>query len=383
MDGGAMDPNSDGDSLRPALRALDDVVGPRLSYAVLADYVAGVGGRLSRGTLAELRRAGSTRVPLWATVRTFVLACLAYADDRAIVVPDPLRDLGHWQYLHQECRAGGGNVVGGSVPGAVVQARDIHGDVRLTVGAAAVRSAYREQVARIAPESLFDRGAELADLADWCVRPDVVPAYLWWRAPAWAGKSALLSWFVLHPPPGVRVVSFFVTARLSGQSDKRAFAEVVLEQLAEMCGQPLPELLTDATREAHLLAMLAEAAEGCRQRGERLVLVVDGLDEDRGVTTGPGAHSIAALLPERPAGDMRVVVASRPDPPIPADVPQRHPLRDQEIVRGLRRSEHADVVRQDAQRELNQLLHGTSAEQDLLGLITAAGGGLSGWTWPN
>src|SRR5882757_5205276 len=121
MDGGAMDPNSDGDSLRPALRALDDVVGPRLSYAVLADYVAAVGGRLSRGTLAELRRVGSTRVPLWATVRTFVLACLAYADDRAIAVPDPLRDLRHWQYLHQDCRAGGGNVVGGSVPGAVVQ----------------------------------------------------------------------------------------------------------------------------------------------------------------------------------------------------------------------------------------------------------------------
>ena len=37
----------------------------------------------------------------------------------------------------------------------------------------------------------------------------------------------------------------------------------------------------------------------------------------------------------------------------------------------------ADVVRADMQRELKRLLHGTQAEQDLLGLVAAAGGGLS------
>src|SRR3712207_8531738 len=43
----------------------------------------------------------------------------------------------------------------------------------------------------------------------------------------------------------------------------------------------------------------SEAAHACRERGEHFVLVVDGLDEDRGVTSGPDAHSIAALLPRQ------------------------------------------------------------------------------------
>ena len=241
-----------------------------------------------------------------------------------------------------------------------------------------MRSAYIEQVRRIAPEFLFDRETELAELAAWCTSTGHDAAYVWWRAPAWSGKSALLSWFVLHPPRDVRVVSFFITARLSGQNDKTAFAEVVLEQLAELLGRPLPELLTDATRDAHLLSLLDDAATACRQGGQRFVLVVDGLDEDRGVTVGPDGHSVAALLPAQPPEGMRIVVAGRPDPPIPQDVPEHHPLRDRSIVRVLPRSKRADVVRIDAQRELSHLLRGTSTYQDLLGLVAGAGGGLTG-----
>ncbi|MFD9733272.1 hypothetical protein [Umezawaea sp. NPDC059074] len=256
-----------------------------------------------------------------------------------------------------------------------MQARDIHGGVHLHARederrqGSAVRSAYLEQVGRLAPESLYDRDEELTELATWCASDDHDASYTWWQASAWAGKSALMSWFVLHPPPDARIVSFFVTSRLSGQNNKTAFAEVVLEQLAELLGQSLPELLTDATRDAHLLRLLAQAATTCQERGERLILVVDGLDEDRGVTVGPEGHSIAALHPSRPPGGLRIVIAGRPDPPIPTDVPQ--------VVRRLQRSEHAEVVRVDAQRELGHLLRGTPAERDLLGLVAAAGGGLS------
>jgi hypothetical protein len=150
-----------------------------------------------------------------------------------------------------------------------------------------------------------------------------------------------------------------------------------MEQLADLLGQSMPAYLTETTREPHMLLMLSEAAEACRQRGHRLVLLVDGLDEDRGVTTGADAYSIAALLPSRPAAGMRVVVAGRPDPPIPMDLPSDHPLRDPRIVRELGDSPWADVVKGDMQRELKRLLQGTQAEQDLLGLVTAAGGGLS------
>ncbi|WP_433272686.1 hypothetical protein ACQPZF_17040 [Actinosynnema sp. CS-041913] len=249
--------------------------------------------------------------------------------------------------------------------GPVVQAGVIRGDV---VFAPLARSGYLHQVSRIAPAALLDRNAELAELAAWCAEPE--PSYLWWRAPAWSGKTALLSWFTLHPPAGVDVVSFFVTSRLAGQADRVAFSEVVLEQCAAMVGEPLPTLLTDATRDGHVLAGLASAAEASARCGRRLVLVVDGLDEDRGAGAFPDAHSIASLLP---SSGVRVVVSSRTEPPIPPDVPDAHPLRGL-APRSLSRSLHAQVVRVDARRELVRLLRGTVIERDLLGFVTVAGG---------
>ena len=97
-------------------------------------------------------------------------------------------------------------------------------------------SAYLQQVKRIAPPELIGRETELAELAAFCLDPDRGP-YVWWQAEAWAGKSALLSTFVMPPPPElqgrVRIVSFFITARLAAQDTREAFVQVMLEQLAE------------------------------------------------------------------------------------------------------------------------------------------------------
>ena len=41
---------------------------------------------------------------------------------------------------------------------------------------------------------------------------------------------------------------------------------------------------------------------------------------------GSGLPSIAACLPKRPPPGLRVIVAGRPDPPLPADVDPDHPL---------------------------------------------------------
>jgi tetratricopeptide (TPR) repeat protein len=248
----------------------------------------------------------------------------------------------------------------------------------------AARSAYLQQVRRIAPPDppgLVGREPELAELAQFCLDPGRGP-YVWWRAGAWAGKSALLSTFVLQPPQEVlagrvRVVSFFITARLAAQDTREAFTEVLLEQLAELTGQDLPGALPEATREAFLLDLLAQAANVCREAGGRLVLVVDGLDEDHGVITGPQAHSIAGLLPASPPAGMRVILAGRPNPPVPDDVPDWHPLRDPSIIRLLPDSPYARNVGRLSGQELQRLLRGTMAEQDLLGLLAAAVGGLS------
>lgn len=250
------------------------------------------------------------------------------------------------------------------------------GDVNLLTGVP-VRTNYRHQVRRIAPPQLLDRERELAELAEFCTSPDTAGHYRWWQASAWSGKTALLSWFVLNPPPGVRVISFFITARLAGQNNRSAFLDNLLEQLLALLGETVPPFLTESTREPHLLARLDHAAQLCQDRGEHLILLVDGLDEDRGVTTGPDAHSIAALLPDTPPAGMRVLVAGRPNPPVPADVPPHHPLHAKDIVRPLAPSPAAKAIRREMERDLHGLLGGTPLEQDLLGLLTAAGGGLT------
>lgn len=268
------------------------------------------------------------------------------------------------------------NTITGIVSGQAVQIGVHVGDVNLVTGTP-VRTRYHEQIRRIAPQNLLDREQELVRLSQFCTDPATTGKYVWWRAQAWSGKSALLSWFVLHPPPGVRIVSFFITARLASQDDRAAFIDNLLEQLLTILDQALPPFLTDNTGEAHLLGLLAEAAEACQARSEQLVLVVDGLDEDRGAHSGSDWHSIASLLPATPPTGMRVIVASRVDPPLPQDVPAHHPLRDPGVRCALSASPHAVVLRGQMEHDLTGLLRGRQLGRDLLGLVVAAGGGLS------
>ena len=243
------------------------------------------------------------------------------------------------------------------------------------------RSAYLHQVRRIAPPALIGREQELAELARFCLESGRGP-YAWWQGEAWAGKSALLSTFVLNPPPPVRerakIVSFFITGRLASQDTRGTFTSELLLQLAQLTGQALPDgAFTEGIREGHVLDLLNQAARACQESGKRLVLIVDGLDEDRSVTGDVYAHSIAALLPVEPPPGMRVIVSARPNPPVPNDVPGWHPLRDPAIIRPLPASEHARDIQLLSERELTRLLDGNPPERDLLGILATARGGLS------
>ncbi|WP_461122892.1 P-loop domain-containing protein [Saccharothrix stipae] len=268
----------------------------------------------------------------------------------------------------------------GTTEGDLTQFRDLRVDhVEVKVGAPLPRNSadYRQQVLRIAPNDLIGRERELREMAEFCTR-ETGPDYLWWRANAWAGKSALLAWFALHPPERVRVVSFFITARFAHQSHRIGFVDNLMEQLLAILGESRADLLTDSTRDIHFMTTLADAAGRCARQGERLVLVVDGLDEDQGVTADGDAHSIAALLPRKPPAGMRVVMSGRLNPPVPADVPPEHPLHDGSIVRRLEPSSEAATIRVDLERELDRLLNGNRTQQDLLGLLASAIGGLTG-----
>jgi tetratricopeptide (TPR) repeat protein len=231
-----------------------------------------------------------------------------------------------------------------------------------------VRSAYQAQVRDIAPQRLADRDAELAELVGFCAGDQ---PYAWWQAGPWAGKSALMAWFVLHPPAGVDVVSFFVTARLAGQSDSNACTAALIEQLAALVHELPANVLATGALRGTMWQLLEDAASRALESGRRLLLVIDGLDED----SGPAGSSIAALLPRRPPAGVRILVAGRPNPTLPDDVHDDHPLRRLH-PRQLDVSEHAKAVEHRAKNELKHLL-GDPLHRDVLGFITAAGGGLT------
>lgn len=233
-------------------------------------------------------------------------------------------------------------------------------------------TAWIEQ--HILPAQLLDREDELRELTAFCSGPDLrgASAYVWWQAPPWAGKSALVSDFVLrHRPDGVEIVSYFITDRL-GLNDRQGFLETVTRQLAAVAQR---DGGAAGSRPEDFPDMCRAAAEASRDRGRRLVLIVDGLDEDQGAVSG--GLSIAALLPKVPPAGMRVVVTGRPSPPVPDDVPADHPLRSGNIVRPLEPWPHAEGISALARRELHRLLDDEPVGVPLLGLLVAARGSLT------
>ena len=237
-----------------------------------------------------------------------------------------------------------------------------------------LRSAYLEQVREIAPDTLVGRDSELAEWARFCVGSET---YAWWQADPWAGKTALASWFVTHPPPGVDIVSFFITGRLSGQADSDAFLDAMIEQLRALDPAGWGPPAVTGARVGAWLNLLASAAGHADEQSRRLVVVVDGLDEDDvGAFPRRGRPSIASLLPRRPPSGVRFIVTSRPDPGLPDDVPADHLLRTCD-VHCLPVSWVAQDLAIRAEQELRDLLIGDQIPIDVVGYIAASGGGLT------
>jgi len=237
-----------------------------------------------------------------------------------------------------------------------------------------LQSAYLEQVRDIAPDTLVGRDTEFAQWAEFCAGAE---AYAWWQAPPWSGKSALASWFVTHAPAGVNVVSFFITGRLSGQADGDAFLDAMIEQLNALGLASGPSAPTAGARLGRWLSLLTDAAAWVEERARRLVVVVDGLDEDEAGGSPPrGRPSIASLLPRRPPPGVRFIITSRTDPGLPDDVPSGHPLRTC-VPRHLTVSWVAEDEERLAKQELRDLLAGDQVAIDVVGYIAGSGGGLS------
>ena len=234
---------------------------------------------------------------------------------------------------------------------------------------------YIDQVRDLAPDELLERDVELADLVKFCAGDQ---PYAWWQAGPWAGKSALAAWLVLHPPADVRVVSFFITSRWAGQADSDAFTTELIQQLAVIAGEPEPSVATPAAREKARRYLLRAAVARCAADGQRLLLVIDGLDEDEsGAPGGAQLPSIASLLPKRPPAALRVLVTSRPQPGLPSDVLPGHPLGDC-VPRQLAPSRYALEIAELARIELKQRRASPDSRVvNVLAYLTASGGGLT------
>ena len=237
-------------------------------------------------------------------------------------------------------------------------------------GAQWAQSAYLARVGDIAPSILLDRDAELGELFAFCSGTE---AYLSLHGSAWAGKTALLSWFVLNPPQGVDIVSFFATSRLAGQANSQAFTEAVSEQLSSLLGE---DTLPSQASDAHRRSLIRRATERATRAGRRLVLVVDGLDEDLGGQSVPLMPSIASLLPRPYSDGLKVITSSRPFPPVPDDVPNDHPLRSCRTME-LSPSPAVRMLSQAARHEVRNLLRANAAEQGVIGMIAASRGGVT------
>jgi transcriptional regulator with XRE-family HTH domain len=305
---------------------------------------------LEKSQVSAILNGKVKKLPDWGVVIGLVGACLEYAQDKGRLVPPGLRDERDWRRRYDD-------VEHDLDTGLRARPRR---DAAPAPAPSRVLKAHRADVESIAPRRLLARETELEELAAFCSGRE---HYAWWQAGPYAGKTALASTFALNPPGGVRVVSFFVTASLAGQADATAYAAAMSRQLGEIAVQPSP----DGT----LALLVAEATARCAERGERLLMIVDGLDEDLGERP-----SIAALLPRRPPDNLRVLVFSRELPGTPDDVPGDHPLRSCR-VRLLPPSPYASGLAIAARAELRHLLGSGPDNYEIVALITAAGGGLT------
>ncbi|MFF2848441.1 hypothetical protein ACFVT5_19270 [Streptomyces sp. NPDC058001] len=256
------------------------------------------------------------------------------------------------------------------------------------------QSMVRYGAERFAGKPLHGRRDELKVMRDFVhASDDNAPSYLWWQGPRWAGKSALLGRFLWLQPKGVDVVGYFVS-EAKGWNRSDHFVGEMVRQLTALLGRKTPAV-PENVPPAKLHALFRDAAVRSARNGRRLLVVVDGLDEDAALrgrapeADRPG-NSIASLLPYEPVRTpkratkhgarraIHVIVSSRPTTEPPADVQaDHHPLRRRATVRALRPSAHArDIDTDRAAREELAGLGASEVGRILVGLLAFAGAGL-------
>ena len=226
--------------------------------------------------------------------------------------------------------------------------------------------ARAERAARaVAPAVLVSRADEIQRLHEFTTGTE---RFRWLEGRPFSGKTALLAWFVLHQPEGIDLAAGFLR-RTTGDADARYVIDVIGQQLAAHADRPyVPASHLSAQRD-DLLDLLEQAAAAAAQRGRRLLVVVDGLDEDQ--TPEPGL-AVAAWLPDEDVlpANAQLLVASRAG--VDISLPAGHVLRRHRVV--LAPSDAAAGLERAANVELSAARAGGGLVYPLLGTLAAGVG---------
>jgi hypothetical protein len=228
----------------------------------------------------------------------------------------------------------------------------------------------RRAAEALAPRVLIGRSAEQAALEAFTISG---ARWRWIQGDAFAGKTALLAWFALHPPDSVDIAACFLR-RASGEDTAEYALDVLTRQLALLAdrGSYLPPPFP-SERSNDFADLLEEAARACADRDRRLVVLIDGLDEYDPTTT---SLDLADWLPDhRTLPDQAMLLAaSRAG----ADVrlPSEHPLLGH--LQHITASEAATEIQQTAHAELDRAARAPGGFLlPLLCCLAVAGSGLT------
>ncbi|GAB3901595.1 hypothetical protein GCM10029964_090610 [Kibdelosporangium lantanae] len=185
--------------------------------------------------------------------------------------------------------------------------------------------------------------------------------YSVWQSGPWAGKTTFAAHFAVTPPNGVDVVSFFFS-RPRGQQAPQFWA-AVCDQLAALLDESIP-----TQPELAFADLWSRACDYVTAQGRRLMLLVDGLDEN---TQPP---PIAFDLPRVVVPGVHIAVFTRPVDDLLRDL-YDHPLGDDRTPQFAFASNGlAGDLGRRAVAELRELLTAPDrAPRYILGLLAAAG----------
>lgn len=192
-----------------------------------------------------------------------------------------------------------------------------------------------------------------------------------WRGEAWSGKSTLMALTLRAIEEEHSVVPFFISGRQINSRERLHFLDRTLPRLAQLCGEESVPATTKSVQVDVYHGYLLRAAAACADVGQRLVLLIDGLDEDAEAHKG----SILATIPVNLPDNVRVIVASRPVA-LPTDIHETHPLKSDATWHRLAPSTLATAAQSVAERDVTELL-GTELGRQVAEVLAAAGAPLS------